>query len=81
MASSQDKPAKKPTTNKAPAKAKAAAKQAAATKQTAKPRASRRRAPTHEAIAKRAYELSQAQGGGDEVSHWLQAERELTSGP
>jgi hypothetical protein len=72
MAPSQDKPSKKPTTKKAAAKAKAAAKQ------TAKPRASRGRAPSHEAIAKRAYELSQAEGGGDEVAQWLQAERELT---
>jgi Protein of unknown function (DUF2934) len=79
MAPTQDKPAKKPTTKKTAANEKAPAKQTAAAKQTAKPRASRRRAPTHEAIAKRAHELSQAQGGGDEVSHWLQAERELTS--
>lgn len=79
MASPQDKPSKKPTTKKTAAKQKAAPKQTAAAKQTAKPRASRRRAPTHEAIAKRAYELSRAEGGGDEVSHWLQAERELTS--
>ena len=71
MASSQDKPSKKPTTKKAAAKEKAAAKQ------TAKPRASRGRAPSHEAIAKRAYELFQAEAGGDEVAHWLQAEREL----
>jgi Protein of unknown function (DUF2934) len=71
MASSQDKLSKKPPTKKAAAKEKAAAKQTAAA------RASRGRAPNHEAIAKRAYELSQAEGG-DEVSHWLQAERELT---
>ena len=78
MAPSQDKPSKKPTTKKAAAKEKAPAKQTAAARQTAKPRASRGRAPSHEAIAKRAYELSQAEGGGDEVAHWLQAERELT---
>jgi len=41
------------------------------------PSASRRQAPTREAIAKRAYELSENGGGGDDVSHWLQAEREL----
>jgi len=29
-------------------------------------------------FAKRAYELSEIGGGGDDVSHWLQAERELT---
>jgi hypothetical protein len=77
MASTQDKPPKKPT-KKAAAKEKAPAKQTAAAKQTAKPRASRGRAPTPEAIAKRAYELSQGEDGGNEVSHWLQAERELT---
>ena len=78
MASSQDKPSKKPTTKKAAAKEKAPAKQRAAAKQTAKPRASRGRAPSHEAIAERAYQLSQAEGGGDDVAHWLQAELELT---
>jgi hypothetical protein len=34
------------------------------------------RAVDHEEIARRAYFLSQA-GGGDPVSNWLQAEREL----
>jgi Protein of unknown function (DUF2934) len=38
-----------------------------------------RPAPTHEAIARRAHELYEAQGGGDEATHWLQAERELSS--
>lgn len=71
MALTADKPSKKPAKGKAPAKA--------AAKEPAKPRASRQRAPTHAAIAKRAYELSLADGGGgDELSHWLQAERELT---
>jgi hypothetical protein len=43
-----------------------------------KPRRRRRHvAPTHEAIAFRAYELYLAQADGDEVSHWLQAEHEL----
>ena len=78
MASSQDKPPKKPTTKKAAAKEKAPVKQTAAAKQTAKPRASRRRAPTHEAIARRAHELSLGDSGGDDASHWLQAERELS---
>jgi hypothetical protein len=71
VASREDKPSNK---RKAPAKAKAAAKSKAA----AKPRTARRRAPTHEAIAKRAYELSQVDDGGDVVSNWLRAERELT---
>jgi Protein of unknown function (DUF2934) len=50
----------------------------AAPNETAKPRTRRRRAPTHDAIAQRAYELYLKQGGGDHVSHWLQAERELS---
>jgi hypothetical protein len=72
VASTPNKSSKKPATKKAPAKEKVAAKA------PAKSRASRRRAPSHEAIAKRAYELSLADGGGDDVSHWLQAERELS---
>ena len=72
MALTADKPSKKPAKGKAPARV--------AAKEPAKPRASRQRAPTHAAIAKRAYALSLAdgRGGGDELSHWLQAERELT---
>ena len=34
------------------------------------------RAVTHDDVARRAYFLSQA-GGGDPLTHWLQAEREL----
>jgi Protein of unknown function (DUF2934) len=68
VASAQNKPPKKTT-----AKAKAS------TKATTKPRAPRRRAPTHEAIAKRAYELYLVHGSGSDVSHWLQAERELAA--
>jgi DUF2934 family protein len=45
-----------------------------------KPRRRRRHvAPTHDAIAVRAYELYLGQAEGDEVSHWLQAERELAA--
>jgi hypothetical protein len=88
VASTADKPSKKPTavsassrrSSGAPAaKGKAPAKVAA--KEPAKPRVSRQRSPTQAAIAKRAYELSLADdggGGGNELSHWLQAERELT---
>ena len=36
------------------------------------------RAIAHEDIARRAYFLSQAEGG-DPVAHWLQAERELSA--
>jgi hypothetical protein len=59
-------PAKKPTTKKASTK-----------KATTSGRAPRKSAPTHDAISKRAYELSQEDGGRDSVDHWLQAEREL----
>jgi hypothetical protein len=49
-------------------------------KATAKPRGrTAREAPSQQAIAMRAYELYEAQGGGDHVAHWLQAERELSS--
>ena len=72
MASTPDKSSKKPATKKAPAKKKLAVQE------PAKSRVSRRRAPTPEAIANRAYELSLAGGGGDDVSYWLQAERELS---
>ena len=66
MAAKQDKPAVKKTTAKA---------------KTTKPRTTRRRrsAPNHEAIAMRAYEMYLGQAEGDDVSHWLQAERELVA--
>jgi hypothetical protein len=54
----------------------------AAKKTPAKPRRTTRRrsgAPTQEAIAMRAYELYLGRAEGDDVSHWLQAERELTA--
>jgi hypothetical protein len=66
MAAKQDNPAAKKTT--------------AATGRTTRRRAPRRRpVPTHEAIATRAYELYLGRAEGDEVSHWLQAERELAA--
>jgi hypothetical protein len=68
VASTAGKPAKKTT-----------AKTKATPKETTKARARRRRAPTEEAIAKRAYELSLADGDGDDVARWLQAERELSA--
>jgi Protein of unknown function (DUF2934) len=34
-------------------------------------------APEPEEIARRAYEIYESGGGGDELGHWLQAEREL----
>jgi Protein of unknown function (DUF2934) len=35
-------------------------------------------APEYDEIAKRAYELYETGAEGDELEHWLQAERELT---
>lgn len=64
-------PAKKTTKTNAKAKA--------TKKETTKPRTPRRRGPTHDTIAKRAYELSLEDRGGDSVEHWLQAERELAA--
>jgi hypothetical protein len=50
------------------------------TAKTTKPRVRRRRsAPTQDAIAVRAYELYLEHTEGDEVAHWLRAERELTA--
>lgn len=37
-------------------------------------------APTSEQVRLRAYEISLERGDGDEVSHWLEAERELVAG-
>ena len=36
-----------------------------------------RRQPTHDQIAKRAYEISISGSGGSEFDNWLRAEREL----
>lgn len=38
------------------------------------------RAITHEAIAKRAYEISQSPQCGSEFDNWIRAERELKGG-
>ncbi len=40
-------------------------------------RAKKGKAPTHEDIERRAYEISQSSGNGDPMEHWLEAEREL----
>jgi Protein of unknown function (DUF2934) len=69
-------------TTKAAAKTtKAAAKTTKAPAKTTKaPAKTRSRpAPSHEAIARRAHELYEAQGGGDPVANWLQAQRDLSS--
>lgn len=34
-------------------------------------------APTHEQIAKRAYEIHRSGSGGSQIDNWLRAEREL----
>jgi hypothetical protein len=38
------------------------------------------RTPSHEEVARRAYELFQSRGGesGHDIEHWLEAERELS---
>jgi hypothetical protein len=64
---------------RATASKKTTAKTKAPTKEITKARAPRRRAPTHEAIARRAYELSLAHADGDDVALWLAAERQLTA--
>ena len=35
--------------------------------------------PTHAEISERAYFIALEQGGGDEVTNWLRAERELAT--
>jgi hypothetical protein len=44
---------------------------------TAKPK--QLKAPTHDEIQHRAYEISQSTGNGDPVGNWLEAERELVA--
>jgi len=39
----------------------------------------RGRAPSYEEIAARAYFIALEEGGGDEVTNWLRAERELAT--
>jgi hypothetical protein len=41
------------------------------------PNGQQRRQPTHEQIAKRAYEISISGSGGSELDNWFRAEREL----
>ncbi len=68
-----DNQAKRSTSKTTPAKA--------GTKKTAaktRGRAGRPATPSHEEIAIHAHEIYGAQGGGDDVANWLQAERELS---
>ncbi|MGA2929664.1 MAG: DUF2934 domain-containing protein [Solirubrobacteraceae bacterium] len=37
------------------------------------------RAPSYEEVAARAYFIAMEEGGGDEVTNWLRAERELAT--
>jgi hypothetical protein len=37
----------------------------------------KRKAPSHDQIQERAYEISQASPTGDDVANWLEAERQL----
>jgi hypothetical protein len=72
----------KTRTTKAAAKTtKAAAKTTKAPAKTTRAAAKTRGrpAPSHAAIARRAHELYEAQGGGDPIANWLQAERDLSS--
>jgi hypothetical protein len=61
----------------APKKAAASAKKAPAKKKaTSSVRAAKTAAPTHDEIARRAYEIHEREGGNHE-ENWLRAEREL----
>ena len=67
---------------KAPAKKKSAsaAKKAPAKKKaTSSPRPATTRQPTHDEIARRAYEIHEREGGNHE-DNWHRAERELRGG-
>jgi hypothetical protein len=50
---------------------------AAATKRRVRKTTPARTAPSYDAIAERAYEIYLRQGAGDQIAHWLRAEREL----
>ena len=53
---------------------------ATATTDKPKRRATGRRRPiTPDDIAARAYAIFESEGGGDQVEHWLRAERELAA--
>lgn len=73
VALTPDNQAKRSTSKKTPAKAGAKK-----TPAKARGRAGRPATPSHEEIAIHAHEIYEAQGGGDDVANWLQAERELS---
>jgi hypothetical protein len=61
-------------------KATSGAKKAPAKKRaTSSPRAAKKRQPTHDEIARRAYEIHEREGGNHE-DNWHRAERELRRG-
>jgi len=66
----------KPPSDK-PAVRKVSASAGSVPKRSAPRRSAANHKPVHDAIAKRAHEIYEAQGGGNPDSHWLQAEREL----
>jgi hypothetical protein len=80
MAEKKKAPAKKASSAKkaTPAKKSAAAAKKAPSKRkaTSSPRAGKKREPTHEEIAKRAYDIHEREGG-DHEENWHRAEREL----
>jgi hypothetical protein len=66
------------------AKSAGSAKSARSVKSADKPtgsgkRTTKRRKPSHDEIAKRAYFIHLEEGGRDELENWLRAERELTA--
>jgi Protein of unknown function (DUF2934) len=68
-------PKKSTKSDRRPAKA---ARSAAAKPAAGRQRSKSKRSPSTEEIAVRAYLIYEAEGGGDDVEHWLRAERELT---
>ena len=60
-----------------PAARKVSASKGSASAGSVPKRSAANRKPGHDAIAKRAHEIYEAEGGGDPDSHWRQAEREL----
>ena len=65
---------------KSAAKSAKSAAKSSGKAQTRPKRAGRRRKPTHDEIAVSAYYIHLAEDGGDNVDHWLRAERELKAG-
>ena len=74
------KPAKSPKSKPAKsAKSKPATTPKAATTAASRKRTTRRRKPSHDEIAERAYFIHVEEGGSDELGDWLRAESELTT--